>query len=145
MRKKLYRRSAFSFTFAHYHCFRYIRSKSQTFLQSIDMVTHSVCTTRSIIEIIIRADNLQGPQVCGKTEAYVKPSNRRFIILLFYHILTILLLRFPHTSFVALSERSIRIFPLFRSVRPSHIFRVRSFFAMWHEGLIVEFCQIQSA
>ena len=78
-------------------------------------------------------------------EAYVKPSNKRLLILLFYRFLTIWLLRFPHTAYVSLSERSIRIFPLFRSVRPSHIFRVRSFFAMWHEGLIVELCQIQSA
>ena len=109
------------------------------------MVTHSVCTTHSIIEIIILADNLQGPQVCGKIEAYVKPSNKRLIILLFYRFLTIWLLRFPHTSYLVLSERSIRIFTLFRSVRPWHIFHVRSFFAMWHEGLIVELCQIQSA
>ena len=34
-KKKLYIRSAFSFTFAHYHCFSCIRSKTQMFLQSI--------------------------------------------------------------------------------------------------------------
>ena len=34
-KKKLYIRSAFSFAFAHYHCFRWIRGKSQIFLQSI--------------------------------------------------------------------------------------------------------------
>ena len=34
-KKKFYIRSAFSFTFAHYHCFSCIRSKSQIFLQSI--------------------------------------------------------------------------------------------------------------
>ena len=33
--KKFYIRSAFSFAFAHYHCFRCIRSKTQIFLQSI--------------------------------------------------------------------------------------------------------------
>ena len=35
IRGQLFIRSAFSFAFAHYHCFRSIRSKSQMFLQSI--------------------------------------------------------------------------------------------------------------
>ena len=35
--------------------------KAKCSYKVIDMVTHSVCTTHSIIEIIIRADNLQGP------------------------------------------------------------------------------------
>ena len=80
-------RSAFSFTFAHYHSSRCIRSKFS--YKVLDIVTHSLCKSLSIVKNIIRGNILQGPYVCGKIFVYVKPSNKGFIILLFFHSLTI--------------------------------------------------------
>ena len=134
-------RSAFSFTFAHYHSFRCIRSKFS--YKVLDIVTHSLCKSLSIVKNIIRGNILQGPQVCGKIFVYVKPSNKGFIILLFFHSLTIRPLIFL-THPTALSERSVRIFLLFSSVRPSYIFRVRHPITPYN-GVIVELYQIQLA
>ena len=89
-------RSAFSFTFAHYHSFRCIRSKFS--YKVLDIVTHSLCKSLSIV--------------------------------FFFDI---------HPT--ALSERSVRIFLLFSSVRPSYIFRVRHPITPYN-GVIVELYQI---
>ena len=139
-KKKLYIRSAFSFALAHYHCFSCIRGKSQIFLQSIGQ--------SNLFTLYISFDDLTF-NTCGyfarpisvwkKTYAYVKPLSEGFIILLFFHLLTIWRLDFERHP-AALSERSVRILFLFRCVWPTHIFRVC--FPMRYNGVIVALCQI---
>ena len=72
--------------------------------------------------------------MCGKIFVYVKPST----ILSFSNNSAAYFFDIHPT---ALSERSVRIFLLFSSVRPSYIFRVRHPITPYN-GVIVELYQI---
>ena len=121
-KKKFYIRSAFPFAFSHYHCFRCIRGKTQIFLQSIGQ-SNSFTSYISFDDLTFNT--------CGY---FSRPMGvwKKYILMLNHRVRDYY--SFIYEQFVrlvfdihptALSERSIRIFPLFSSIRPSHIFRLR--------------------
>ena len=134
-RKTIYRVSIFFLSLLIITVSVVLEVKAEFSYKVLDRVTHSLCTSHSIVKNLIRVDILG---VWEKIFAYVKPPNKGFIILLFF-----ILQQFGGLFFdmhpTALSERSVRIFPLFSSVTP-HIFRVR--YPNRYNGVIVELCRI---
>ena len=96
-KKKFYIRSAFSFAFAHYHCFRCIRSKSQILLWSTRQ--------SNLFTLYISFDSLTFntcgyfSRPMGVWKKYILMLNHRVRDLLFFHLRTICPLSFRHTSY----------------------------------------------